>query len=92
MRQVYALLGLVKRWGAPTVEAACGRALEAEAVNVGLIGRTIERATENQPAPAAPTARSTGRPAARPGGRPATLRSRSRPLRHQKTQQPQRES
>ena len=61
MRQVYALLGLVKRWGAPTVEAACARALEAEAVNVGLIGRMIERATENQSTPAAPKARSTGR-------------------------------
>ena len=61
MRQVYALLGLVKRWGAPTVEAACARALEAEAVNVGLIGRMIERATENQSAPATPTARPTGR-------------------------------
>ena len=61
MRQVYALLGLVKRWGAPTVEAACARALEAEAVNVGLIGRMIERATENQPAPAAPATRPTGR-------------------------------
>ncbi|MST32894.1 IS21 family transposase, partial [Acidimicrobiaceae bacterium USS-CC1] len=32
MRQVYALLGLVKRWGAPTVEAACARALDAEAI------------------------------------------------------------
>jgi Integrase core domain len=51
MRQVYALLGLVKRWGAPTVEAACARALEAEAVSVPLIGRMIDRATENQPAP-----------------------------------------
>jgi transposase len=51
MRQVYALLGLVKRWGAPTVEAACARALEAEAVSVPLIGRMIERATENQPSP-----------------------------------------
>ncbi len=46
MRQVYALLGLVKRWGPERVEAACARALEAEAVNVGLIGRMIERATE----------------------------------------------
>ena len=61
MRQVYALLGLVKRWGAPTVEAACGRALEAEAVNVPLIGRMIERATEHQSIPAAPKARPTGR-------------------------------
>jgi hypothetical protein len=51
MRQVYALLGLVKRWGEDRVEAACARALEAEAVSVPLIGRMIERATENQPIP-----------------------------------------
>jgi transposase len=50
MRQVYALLGLVKRWGRQRVEAACARALEAEAVSVPLISRMIERATENQPA------------------------------------------
>jgi hypothetical protein len=61
MRQVYALLGLVKRWGAPTVEAACARALETEVVSVPLIGRMIERATENQPAPTAPKAKPTGR-------------------------------
>jgi hypothetical protein len=46
MRQVYALLGLVKRWGPARVDAACGRALEAEAVSVSLIGRMLERATE----------------------------------------------
>lgn len=46
MRQVYALLGLVKRWGPERVEAACARALEAEAVSVSLISRMIERATE----------------------------------------------
>ena len=46
MRQVYALLGLVNKWGAQRVEAACRRALEAEAVNVGLIGRMLERGTE----------------------------------------------
>jgi transposase len=61
MRQVYALLGLVKRWGAPTVEAACARALESEAVSVPLIGRMIERATENQPAPNSPVAPKPGR-------------------------------
>ena len=57
MRQVYALLGLVKKWGPDRVEAACSRALDAEAVNVGRIGRMLERATENDttsPAPAAP--------------------------------------
>jgi hypothetical protein len=47
MRQVYALLGLVKKWGPERVNAACERALDAEAVNVGLIGRMLERGTEN---------------------------------------------
>ena len=62
MRQVYALLGLVKRWGPQRVEAACARALDAEAVSVPLIARMIERATENDPAPkpATPTP-TTGR-------------------------------
>ena len=53
MRQVYALLGLVKRWGPERVEAACARAADAEAFNVGLISRMIERATEAD-APAEP--------------------------------------
>ncbi len=62
MRQVYALLGLVKKWGPKRVDAACARALEAEAVSVSLIGRMLERATENQqppspPGPPAPTGR-----------------------------------
>lgn len=62
MRQAYALLGLVKRWGPDRVEAACRRALDAEAIDVGLIGRMLDRATENTPAdqpaipPAAPAA------------------------------------
>jgi hypothetical protein len=47
MRQVYALLGLVKKWGPGRVELACERALEAEAVSVSLIGRMLERETEN---------------------------------------------
>jgi transposase len=56
MRQVYRLLGLVKKWGAARVEQACERALEAEAVNVNLISRMLERAREaeerqNPPAP-----------------------------------------
>jgi transposase len=57
MRQVYALLGLVKRWGPARVDAACAKALEAEAISVPLIGRMLERATENdagaQPSPGA---------------------------------------
>lgn len=50
MRQVYALLGLVKKWGPERVDTACGSALEHEAINVGLIGRMLERATENDEA------------------------------------------
>jgi hypothetical protein len=54
MRQAYALLGLVKRWGPERVEAACVRALEAEAISVSLIGRMIDRATETDTAEHAP--------------------------------------
>ncbi|MGH9045941.1 MAG: IS21 family transposase [Acidimicrobiales bacterium] len=46
MRQVYRLLGLVKKWGAGRVENACRRALEAEAVDVNLVSRMLERARE----------------------------------------------
>ncbi len=53
MRQVYALLGLVKKWGPERVEMACARALEAEAINVGLIGRMLERGTDATPMQAA---------------------------------------
>lgn len=51
MRQVYALLGLVKKWGAERVNAACASALEHEAINVGLIGRMLDRGTENTKTP-----------------------------------------
>ena len=57
MRQVYALLGLVKKWGPDKVDAACRRALDAEAISVSLIGRMLDRATENvgqEPPPSAP--------------------------------------
>jgi len=57
MRQVYALLGLVKKWGEERVDAACRSALDHEVVNVGLIGRMLERASETTalpPVPAAP--------------------------------------
>jgi len=46
MRQVYALLGLVKKWGAERVETACRSSLDHEVINVGLIGRMLERGTE----------------------------------------------
>ena len=51
MRQVYALLSLVKKWGPARVEAACARAAEAEAYSVSLIGRMLERGTEGRAAP-----------------------------------------
>ncbi|MGH9018837.1 MAG: IS21 family transposase [Acidimicrobiales bacterium] len=54
MRQAYRLLGLVKKWGADKVEQACAKALEAEAVNVNLISRMIERATESDEVASAP--------------------------------------
>lgn len=53
MRSVYRLLGLVGKFGADRVDDACRRALDAEAVDVGLITRMLERATErddHQPA------------------------------------------
>ena len=48
----------VKKWGPKRVDAACARALEAEAISVSLIRRTLERATENQqpPSPLGPPA------------------------------------
>jgi hypothetical protein len=54
MRQVYALLGLVRKWGAERVDAACASALDHEVVNVGLIGRMLERGTEHARLPASP--------------------------------------
>ena len=54
MRQVYALLGLARKWGPGRVEAACARALEAEAISVPLIGRMLERGTEGQQLPHTP--------------------------------------
>jgi transposase len=45
MRQVYRLLGLVRRHSAERVDDACRRALDVEAVNVGLIDRMLSRDT-----------------------------------------------
>jgi hypothetical protein len=74
MRQVYALLGLAKKWGPERVDAACTRAAEVEAFNVGLIGRMLERGAETAP-PGPPANRacfpvgSPGRPPTSPPGR-----------------------
>ena len=49
MRQVYRLLGLVKKFGPERVEQACVRALECETIDVGLIARIVARAAETDP-------------------------------------------
>jgi hypothetical protein len=46
MRQVYRLLGLVKRFGAARVEAACQRTLALDVVDVTRVARILERALE----------------------------------------------
>ena len=43
MRQVYALLSLVKRYGAERVEPACGRALRASMHNIRRLQRMVEQ-------------------------------------------------
>lgn len=47
MRQVYRLLGLVRRYGADRVETACERALGFDVVDVTRIARMLERALED---------------------------------------------
>jgi hypothetical protein len=54
MRQVYRLLGLVRRYGPGPVEAACARALEVDVVSVTKVASMLEKATENAPLPPAP--------------------------------------
>ena len=56
MRQVYRLLGLVRRYGPGPVDQACTRALEVDVVNVTKIASMLEKATENTPAPPPPAA------------------------------------
>lgn len=47
MRQVYRLLGLVRRYGSERVDHACQQALELDVVDVSLITRMLERALES---------------------------------------------
>lgn len=51
MRTVYRLIGLAKRHGSEPVDAACGKALECEVVDVGLIERIIAAAGETTEIP-----------------------------------------
>ena len=71
MRQVYRLLGLVRRYGPGPVDTACARALDLDVVSVTKIASMLEKATENTPLPPRP-ARRRGRPVRpRPGRVPA---------------------
>jgi len=65
MRQVYRLLGLVRRYGAGRVNTACERALALDVVDVTRIARMLERALEGVP---------EGQRAPRPTGRVVQLR------------------
>jgi transposase len=57
MRQVYRLLGLVRRYGPGPVDTACQRALDLDAVSVTKIASMLEKATENNlPGPPPPMA------------------------------------
>ncbi len=56
MRQVYRLLGLVRRYGPGPVDTACARALDLDVVNVTKIASMLEKATENTPPPPRPAA------------------------------------
>lgn len=47
MRQVYRLLGLVKRYGPGPVDTACGRALDLDVISMPKIAAMLEKAIEN---------------------------------------------
>jgi transposase len=62
MRQVYRLLGLVRRYGAEPVDAACGKALELDVLSVSKISAMLAAGTEHVPIPAPrPAAGGAGR-------------------------------
>jgi hypothetical protein len=61
MRQVYRLLGLVRRYGPGPVDTACQRALDLDVVNVTKIASMLEKATENTPPPPRPATAATAR-------------------------------
>jgi hypothetical protein len=60
MRQVFALLSLVRRYGAPRVDEACALALNADMISVHRLRRLVEVAavsTPSSPARVVPIAR-----------------------------------
>ncbi len=69
MRHVYRLHGLVQRYGAPRVAAACERALSLDVVDVPRVARMLEKGTDGHP-PEPPRAARVLRP--RFGRDPAT--------------------
>ncbi len=56
MRRVYRLVGLGDKWGSARLDRACRRALDAEAVDVNIIARMLERAREDKEPDAVPSA------------------------------------
>ena len=56
MRRVYALLGLVRRYGPARVTEACTLALDADMLDVKRLQRMLEQAAPSAPT-TAPTAR-----------------------------------
>jgi transposase len=66
MRQVYRLLGLVRRYGPGPVDTACSRALDLDVVNVTKIASMLEKATENTQPPPRPAAAAAARFARHP--------------------------
>src|ERR1700730_7604294 len=78
MRQVYRLLGLVRRYGPGPGDTARHGALDLDRVNRTKTASMLEKATENTPPPPRPAAAATARfardPAEyRPGARQLTL-------------------
>ena len=71
MRQVYRLLGLVRRYGPGPVDTACRRALDLDVVNVTKIASMLDKATENAVPAAAPGGRRRGPVRPRPVRIPA---------------------
>jgi transposase len=49
MRQVYRLLGLVRRYGPTRVDDACTKALDVDCIDVGVVSRILERAAAGAP-------------------------------------------
>jgi Mu transposase, C-terminal domain len=49
MRQVYRLLGLVRRYGPIRTDDACAKALDVDCVDVGVVSRILDRAVTGTP-------------------------------------------